>query len=146
MDRGRFAKQRVALVLVTALLLSGFTCSKGTQRLATASDAIAHGLANAQTAARQAMNSGVISTADEAQFETYLVKVAQAGQILDQGIRANEAATTLSGKVNSFLDAFNALNTSGVAGIKDPNLKLTISTIITGAETSVAVIAATVGK
>jgi len=97
-------------------------------------------------AARQAMNSGVISTADEAQFETYLVKAAQAGQILDQGIKANESATTLSAKVNSFLDAFNALNTSGVAGIKDPNLKLTISTIITGAETSVAVIAATVGK
>ena len=133
-------------VFVVALFLCGFSCSKGTQRLATASDAIAHGLANAQTAARQAVSQGVISQADESEFETYLVKVSQAGLVLDQGIRANESATTLSLKVNSFLDAFNSLNTSGIAGIKNQNLKLTISTIITGAETSVAVIAATVNK
>ena len=135
----------IGTILVAVVLLSGFSCSTGTKNLATASDAIAHSLANAQTAARQAVTQGVISQADDDQFETYLVKVSQAGLILDQGIRANESATTLSGKVNSFLAAFNALNTSGVAGIKNPNLKLTLSTIITGAETSVAIIAATVG-
>jgi len=136
----------IGLVLVTALTLSGFGCPSGTKNLATASDAIAHGLANAQTAARQAVTAGVISQQEETDFEGYLSRTAAAGMILDQGIRANESATTLSTKVNSFLDAFNALNTSGVAGIKNPNLKLVISTALTGAEASVAVIAASVGK
>jgi len=137
---------RIGAVLAVAILLCGFACTKGTQRLATASDAIAHSLANAQTAAKQAAAQGVITQADEMQFEDYLSRVSQAGLILNQGIRANESATTLSAKVNSFMDAFNQLNTSGVAGIKNPAVQLTISTIITGAETSVAVIAATVGK
>jgi hypothetical protein len=126
-------------------LLSGFSCSTGTKRLAVASDAIAHSLANAQVAARDAVVQGVITQADEAEFEGYLSKVAMAGLTLDKGIRANESATTVSTKVNAFLDAFNELQQSGVAGIKNPNLKLTISTIITGAETSVAIIAASVG-
>jgi|SRR5690242_12069238 len=135
----------VFLVLVIALASAG--CPQGsTQKLATASDAIAHALVNAQTAARQGLQSGVISAQDEQQFEQVLSRVSQAGMVLDQSIRANESATTLSAKVNSFLDAFNALNTSGIAGIKNPGLQLTISTILTGAETSVAIIAATVGK
>jgi len=131
---------------VVSVLLCGFSCSKGTQRLATASDAIAHSLANAQAASKQALAQGVISQADEDAFESYLVKVSQAGMVLNQGIRANESASSLSPKLNSFLDAFNTLNNSGVAGIKNRNLQLTISTIVTGAETSVAIIAATVGK
>lgn len=139
--------RKLAVLLLVPVLTLLTACPTGTtQKLATASDAIAHSLINAQTAARQGVSDGVIQQADETVFEDYLVKVSQAGLILDQGIRANEAATTLSPKVNSFLDAFNALNSSGIAGIKNPNLKLTISTIITGAETSVAIIAATVGK
>lgn len=116
-----------------------------TKHLAIASDAIAHGLANADAAANQAAASGVITAADRDDFHALLVKAAQAGVVLDQGIRDNESATTLQGKVNSFLDAFNALNTSGVAGIKNPATQLAISTILTGAETSLAVIAASVG-
>lgn len=138
--------KKLAVLLLVPVLTLLTACPTGTQKLATASDAIAHSLANAQTAARQGVADGVISQSDEIVFEGALSKVAEAGLILDQGIRANESATTLSTKVNSFLDAFNALNNTGVAGIKNPNLKLTISTIITGAETSVAVIAATVGK
>jgi hypothetical protein len=138
-------KRYLGLILATSLVFCGFSCQGGTQKLAVASDAVAHGLANAETAEKQAVASGVISAADGADFEVYVSKVAQAGQVLDQGIRANESATSVSGKVNSFLDAFNALNTSGLAGIKDPNTKLAISTIITGVESSVAVIAATVG-
>jgi hypothetical protein len=136
----------LALVLTLGILCSGFTCSKGTKNLAVASDAIAHSLANAQTASRQAVTQGLITQAEDDEFEGYLSKVAQAGLILNQGIRANEAATTLSTQVNSFLDAFNALNNSGVAGIKNPGLKLTLSTSITGAESSVAIIAAAEGK
>lgn len=133
------------LVLILALSLCGFACPSGSKKLATASDAIAHGLANAQTASKQAVSQGVITQADDDAFESYLSKVSAAGLILDQGIRANENATSLSPKVNAFLDAFNQLNSSGVAGIKNPALRLTLSTIITGAETSVAIIAATVG-
>jgi hypothetical protein len=140
-------KTTAALTVITiALLLCGFGCPKGTQNLATASDAIAHSLANAQDAARQAAVQGIITKDDETTFELFVVRASRAGMVLDQGIRANESATTLSTKVNAFLDAFNQLNTSGLLNIKDPNLRVTISTIITGAETSVAVIAATVGK
>lgn len=135
-----------ATVLAVSLLLCGFSCSGNTaKRLVVASDAIAHGLAEAQTASRQAVQQGVISQADDTEFESYLVKASQAGSELDQAIRNNESASALSAKVNTFLDAFNQLQQSGLAGIKNPQLKLTISTIITGAETSVGIIAATVG-
>ena len=137
--------KNLAVLLLIPVLAVLTACPTGTQKLATASDAIAHSLANAQTAAKQGVADGVISQADEQVFEDALSRVSQAGLILNQGIRANESATTLSAKVNSFMDAFNQLNTTGVAGIKNPKLQLTISTIITGAETSVAVIAATVG-
>lgn len=133
-------------ILITAILMCGFACPHGTKNLAVASDTIASALGNAQTAARQAVTNGVISQADETQFETYLSKVSQAGLVLDKGIRANESATTLSLKVNSFLDAFNALDNQGLIGIKDTNLKIALTTIVTGAEASVAVISAQVGK
>jgi uncharacterized membrane protein affecting hemolysin expression len=135
----------IGLVLILVLSLSAFTCNNSTKNLATASDAIAHALLNAQTAAQQASKQGIITTAEEQDFESYLNRVAQAGKVLDAGIKANENAATLSQKVNVFLDAFNTLNTTGIVGIKNDNLRLTIATIITGAETSVAIIAASVG-
>ena len=138
---------KIKVLLLIPLLAVTLACpSSSTQKLATASDAIAHGLVNADAAANQAAVSGVITPADWENFHGLLVKVSQAGMVLDQGIRANEAAATLSLKVNSFIDAFNALNTQGLDGIKDQNTKLAISTILTGAETSVAIIAAAVGK
>jgi len=135
-------------VLVAALLLCGFTCNKSqtTQNLATASDAISHALADAQTAVQQGVQAGTITASEASTFNSYISKVAQAGLIIDQGIRANEKASDLSSQVNSFLDAFNALQSQGLAGISNSTLKLTLSTIITGAESSVAIIAATVGK
>lgn len=136
----------VGLVLLVSLLMMGASCSTSTKNLATASDAVSHGLRNADQAASQALATGVITQAEQQNFHGLLVKAATAGLTLDAGIRANESATSLSGKVNSFLDAFNELNTSGVAGIKNPNTQLAISTILTGAETSVAIIAAAVGK
>lgn len=142
----RNAPRMAGMVIVTALLLSGFGCPHGTKNLAVASSAIATALTNAQVAARQGVISGVISQADETQFEGYLANVARAGLTLDQGIRANESATDLSGQVNSFLDAFSALNNQGLTGIKDPNLRIALTTIITGAESSIAIIAAETGK
>lgn len=137
--------KQLALSLVLALVVGLTACPIGTKKLAVASDAISHALLNAQVAAKQAAQSGVITSADEQEFESYLTRAAQAGLILDQSIRQGESASTVSQKTNTFLDAFNMLNTAGVIGIKNPNLRLTISTILTGAETSVAIIAATVG-
>ncbi len=138
---------KLTALLLIPLLAVTLACPSGsTKSLATASDALSHSLKNAETAANDALTAGVISQAERDQFHVLMVKVAQAGLTLDQGIRANESAGNLSGQVNSFLDAFNALNTSGVAGIKDPKTQLAISTILTGAETSIAVIAAQVGK
>lgn len=135
-----------ALLLIPLLAVTLACPSSTTKNLATASDAVSHGLLNADNAASQALTSGVITQDERDNFHALLVKASQAGLTLDAGIRANESAATLSTKVNSFLDAFNALNTSGVAGIKNPNTQLAISTILTGAETSVAIIAAAVGK
>lgn len=138
--------QTLILLCVLIILSSGFKCTgTTTKNLAVASQAISHALLDAQTASMQAVTQGVISQADDNQFELLLSKAAQTGLVLDQGIRAGESATSISAKVNVFLDAFNQLNTTGVAGIKNPNLKLTISTILNGAEASVAVIAAVVG-
>jgi hypothetical protein len=140
-------KNILAVVLVMSLsLFTACPSQTNTQKLATASDSVAHALVNAQTAVSQGVQDGVISPSDAQAFNNMLANVSQAGLALDKGIRANEAATTLSGKVNAFLDAFNNLQNTGVLGIKDPHLRLAISTIITGAESSFAIIAATVGK
>jgi hypothetical protein len=138
---------KFTIVLLLPLLAATLACPvNSTKQLATASDAVAHGLLNADNAVNQALVSGVVTQEEHDNFHGLLVKAAQAGLELDKGIRANESASTISTKVNSFLDAFNALNTSGVAGIKNPNTQLAVSTILTGAETSVAIIAAAVGK
>jgi len=137
---------QAGVVLLCVLLMAGISCPSGTKNLATASDAVSKGLVNADTAANQAMTSGLITEAEYTQFHALLVKTAQAGLALDAGIRANESAATLSTKVNSFLDTFKALSQDGVAGIKNPQTQLAVSTILTGAETSVAIIAAAVGK
>lgn len=135
----------VGLILILALTLGAWKCDRTTKNLAVASDAIAHALLNAQTAAKQGVADGVISPDDEKQFEVFLVRASQAGMTLDTAIRNNQSATDVSGQVSAFLEAFNALNTNGVAGIKNKNLQLTISTILNGAEVSIGVIAATVG-
>ena len=141
----RYRSTSIAGVIVLAILLSGFSCSSSTKKLAVASDAIAHALANAQTAAVQAQQQGIITQADLNEFNGYLSKTAQAGLILNQSIRQGDSAKTVSEKTAAFLDAFNALQNAGLAGIKNPNTKLAISTILTGAQTSVAIIVATVG-
>ena len=137
--------QAAGLVVILALNVSAFYCNSGTKNLAVASQAISHALTNAQLAVKQGVTDGVITAADEQDFEEYLVKAGNAGISLDQAIRANQSASSVSGQVNAFLTAFNQLNTKGVLGIKNQNLKLTVSTILTGAEASVAVIAAAVG-
>jgi len=135
----------VGLAVILALSLSAFTCNNHTKNLAIASDAIAHALLNAQQAARQGATEGVISVYDENQFEVLLSKTSQAGMTLNQAIRANESAPTIATKVSAFLQAFNELNTAGLAGIKDPKLQISLSAILNGAQASIAVIAAAVG-
>lgn len=135
----------LGLVLVLTLTLSAFQCNNSTRNLAVASRAISHALLNAQAASQQAVIAGVISSEDDSQFEILLSKAAQTGLILDQAIRNGEGASGVSDKVNVFLTAFDELNKAGVA-IKNPQLKVTITTILTTAEASVAVIVASVGK
>lgn len=136
---------RVFLALVLVASLANFTCNNNTKNLAIASDAIAHALLNAQQAARQGATDGVISVYDENQFEALLSKTSQAGMELNQAIRAGQSPASVATKVSAFLQAFNTLNTSGLAGIKDPKLQIAISAILNGAQASIAVIAASVG-
>lgn len=138
---------RIALFVALALTVFSFSgCPKGSKALATASASVSHALLNAQQAVAIGVQDQVLSPQDEQKFNEYVAKAATAGLILDQGIRANESAASLSPKVNAFLDAFNSLNTQGVLGIKDAKTRLAVSTALTGAETAVAIIAATVGK
>lgn len=135
----------IATALLACLLSCGFTCTNGTKKLATASDAVAHALANAQTASKQAVSAGVATPAEDAAFETVLSNVSTAGVALDSAIRNNQSATTVSAALNNFLSAFNTMNQAGVIGFKDKNTQLAISTAITTAQASIAIIAASVG-
>jgi hypothetical protein len=138
-------RQRLGLALILVLTLSAFTCNNKTRNLAIASDAIAHALANAQQAARQGATEGVISVYDENQFEVLLSKTSQAGMVLNQAIRDNESASSVASKVSVFLKSFNELITTGVAGIKNAKLQISLAAILNGAQASIAVIAASVG-
>ncbi len=137
--------RKLLLIPLLAVLTFCLACPNGTQKLATASDAVAHALANAQSASKQGVAAGVVSPAEDAAFETMLTNASNAGLALDSAIRNNQPATTVSGKLNDFLTAFNSLNQAGVIGFKDKNTQLAISTAITTAEASIAIIAAAVG-
>lgn len=140
-----FASTVLSVALVSmSFFASG--CPKGSKSLATASATVAHALTNAQQAVAIGQSSGVISAKDAAAFNEYVAKVAEAGLIIDQGIRQNESASTLSPKVNVFLDAFQSLNTQGLLSIKDPKTQLAVATALTGAESAIAIIAAQTGK
>lgn len=136
---------KLGALAVILCLLTACPNQGAAKKLAVASNAVAHALVNAQTAADQARMKGLISQDDEDRFNAYLVKVSQAGLVLDQGIRANESAAGISAKVGIFLDAFNQLQNTGVLELHNQDLQIAIVTIITGAETSIAIIAATVG-
>ena len=131
----------ISAFLALVVMTSG--CPKGTQGLATASDTIAHALDNAQQAVQLGLSSGVVTPAEDAAFEAALVKAATAGKVLDDSIRGQENASSVSAKATAFIAAFDALNKSGLA-IKNPNVQLGVSTALNGAEAALAIIEAEV--
>jgi hypothetical protein len=131
--------------LLVPLLLVLCGCPKGAQGLATASDTVAHALNDAGQAITLACQGGQIDAPTCTTLQTDLIKVATAGKTLDASIRANQSTTGLAPELNAFLDAFNQLNNQDLVGIKNPNTKIIVSTIIVGAESAVSVIAAAVG-
>lgn len=139
-------KKRFLLVLPLVLLLSG--CPKGAQGLAVASDTISHAMADAQQGIALACsaNPPQIDGATCSKLNADLVKIATAGKTLDASIRANQTTTEILPVVNAFLDAFKQLNDRDLVGISNPNTRLTISTILTGAEGALSVIYAIAGK
>jgi len=136
---------RITTLLATAVLLSGFSCNQQSRTYAVASDAIAHALLNAQQAARQGATDGVISVYDENIFEGYLSKTSRAGMALNSAIRTNQSKAAIAPLLASFLQAFDILMNTGLAGIKDPKLQIALSTILNGAEASLGVISAGIG-
>lgn len=138
--------KRFSLVLPMVLLLSG--CPKGTQSLATASDTIAHAVRDAQIGVTDACQANPrlmnVDTCDN--FQRDFVKIARAGKILDNAIRANQSPTMVAPLLNSFLIAFHQLNDNDLTGIRDQHTRLAIGAILTGAEAAVSVIAAEVGN
>lgn len=135
-----------AIVPLMALVMSMSGCPKGAQGLAAASDTIAHALADTQQAVAIACTANQIDAPTCMRIEADLAKTAQAGKTLDAAIRANQSVTGLAPTVNAFLDAFNQLQNQDVLAIKNPNTKIAISTLLTGAESAFSVIAATAGK
>lgn len=133
----------LAMIAVPLMLITS-ACNQ-TQKLATASDAVAHGLSDAQKAVKLAVADGVTSQAEDNLIEPYFAQTATTGLALDTAIRANASATTVATYLDNFLAAFNSLVGQGVGNIKDAKTKLAISTALTGAESSIAIIAASVG-
>jgi len=139
-------KKQFFLVLPLVLLLSG--CPKGAQSLAVASDTISHAMADAQQGVNIACNASPpqIDGATCSKLAGDFVKIATVGKTLDASIRANQTTTEIVPIVNAFLDAFKQLNDRDLVGISNPNTRLTISTILTGAEGAISVIYAMTGK
>lgn len=133
----------IPATLALAVLLAG--CPKGSAGLATASDTIAHALADAEKGVDLAAQSNQVTTAEQTQFHSLAAQVAQGGKDLDSAIRSGATAATISAKADTFLNLFKQLSGDGVAGIKNQNVQLAISTALTGAEAALAVIQAQVG-
>ena len=135
--------KRFLVLPLAMLLLSG--CPKGAQGLATASDTVAHALNDSQQAITLACQASQIDPPTCTKLQGDIITVATAGKSLDASIRANQNTTGLGPQVNAFLAAFNNLVNQDVAGIKNPNTKVAISSILTGAQAAISVIAASVG-
>jgi len=128
------------------LVLALAACPKSTKlRLAKASDSIATVLQNVQAAVHLGVADGTISQAEGVAIDAQLVRAATAGLALDAAIRSNSSSATVSQDLRDFIAALNTLNTSGVAGIKNPAKQNAIAVILQGAASAVAVIASVVG-
>lgn len=136
-------KRLIPAILLAAVLAAG--CPKGSAGLATASDTIAHALADAEKGVDLAVANNQASTAEQAQFHALAAQVAQGGKDLDSAIRSGATAATISAKANVFLELFKKLSSDGVAGIKNQNVQLGIETALNGAEAALAVIQSQVG-
>jgi hypothetical protein len=139
------SKSFLSVIAVAVLALSLAGCPKGTAGLATASDTIAHALADAEKGVDLAVANNQASTVEQAQFHALAAQVSQGGKDLDSAIRSGATAATISAKANVFLELFKKLSSDGVAGIKNPNVQLGISTALNGAEAALSVIQAQVG-
>lgn len=140
------AMRVMMILLVPVLMLSLTGCPKGTIALAEASDSIAHSLNAANDAIDLAEKSNQVSSQESDTFKQYLGKSAQAGLILDQAIRANESKASVNAKADAFINAFHLMVDSGLTGIKNSNVKLSLGTVLNGAQVALAVIAADLGS
>lgn len=125
-------------VLLSTLALTGCPQSQ-TDKLAVASDTVAHALTDTDAAIDLAMSSGILPVAQGQTIESDVAKVAITGLALDAAISANNGATP-GVQLNNFLTAFNTLVNEDVAGIKDAKTKLAIATILNGAQVAITVI------
>ena len=128
-----------ALPIVLCLMLFVTGCPKGTQSLATASDTIAHALDDAQQAEQAGLKAGIVSPAEDAQFELALNTTGKAGLQLDAAILAQSNAVTVSDKATAFITSFNALVQSGLV-FKNQGVQLGISTALNGAQVALITI------
>jgi len=127
-------------VVLLAVALTG--CPKGYQNLAVASDAVAHSLKNTEDGINLAVQSGVMTPVEKADFDEYIIKAALAGKKLDAAIHvASQNGTSIQTQVDAFLEAFRKLETQGL-GIRDAHTRMTINLALTSTESAVAIIAA----
>lgn len=142
----KLSRRRVATLAVLFMVLAQAGCSENTaRRMAVASSTFASGLDNAQQALMLAVTAGQISSEEMAAINPQISRVAEAGLVLNNAIRNNQSNPNVSMQVNNVITALNELVSSGVAGIKNENVKLSVSLALTGARSAIAIIASVVG-
>ena len=147
------ARRKIALsagtlsFLVAALLILMLVqgCNSNAQKLAKASQLVAHTLQLFQSGEQLAVQNGNISAAEDVAIQGYIKQVAQAGLALDTAIKANESNPAVGTQLNNFLAAFQTLISQGVGGIKNAQTKQDLMVVLQGAEAAIAVISSVVG-
>lgn len=142
----KLTRRRIATLAVLFIVLAHAGCGAETaKKFAVASSTFASGLENAQKALELAVGAGQISPEEIAVINPQISRVAEAGLVLNNAIRNNQSNPDVSVQVGHVITALNELVSSGVAGIKNENVKLSVSLALTGARSAIAIIASVVG-
>lgn len=142
----KLSRRRIATLAVLFIVLAQAGCgAEAAKKFAVASSTFASGLENAQQALEIAVVAGQIGQEELDRINPQLSRVAEAGLVLNNAIRNNQSNPNVSVQVNNVITALNELVSSGVAGIKNENVKLSVSLALTGARSAIAIIASVVG-
>lgn len=133
------------IILVLPLLLLLVACNDKFRQAAQAVNDYSIALSAFQEAEITAHSQGFVDDATHKSIQGAVVKLGQGGQALSTAIRTTKSTPGTVAAVNAALDASNTLINDGLAGVKNPQTKASLTALVLGLRAPLTLIASLFG-